>query len=128
MEKEKFEYSYFAPTEEEKRQVELIKSSYEETDTPSEIKKLKSIDKKVKDVPTVWALVLGIIGTLIFGTGFALVLEFNKLLLGIIIAFIGIIPIALAYPVYKFVVKKLKNKYKDEIIALADEILAKDKE
>ena len=123
MEKEKFEYSYFAPTEEEKRQVERIKLSYEETDAPKKIQRLKSLDKVVKETPTIIALILGIIGTLIFGTGFALILEFNRLVLGIIIAFIGIMPIGLAYPLYKVVGNKLKKKYKEEIIQLADEIL-----
>ena len=123
MEKEKFEYSYFAPTEEEKRQVERIKLSYEETDAPKKIQRLKSLDKVVKETPTIIALILGVIGTLIFGTGFALVLEFNRLVLGIIIAFIGIIPIGLAYPMHKLVGNKLKLKHKDEIIELANEIL-----
>lgn len=127
MEKEKFEYSYFAPTKEEKRQVEMIKLFYEESDTPKKIQKLKSLDKMVKETPTIIALILGIIGTLIFGTGFALVLEFNKMVLGIIIAVIGIILIALAYPVYKSVANALKKKHKDKIIKLANEILEEEK-
>jgi amino acid transporter len=127
MEKEKFEYSYFAPTKEEKRQVEMIKLFYEESDTPKKIQKLKSLDKMVKETPTIVALILGIIGTLIFGTGFALVLEFNKMVLGIIIAVIGIILIALAYPVYKSVANALKKKHKDKIIKLANEILEEEK-
>lgn len=120
-----FEFSYSAPTEKEKKEIESIRRQYEtSTDTyQGKLAKIKALDKKVKDVPTVFALCLGIIGTLIFGLGLTLVLEMDKLLLGIICSAIGILPIIAAYPVYNLIYKKKKQKYGPEILKLTDEIL-----
>ena len=129
MEKEKntFEYSYFAPTEEEKRRIASIKRQYEEATDSSEgkINKLKALDSKVKNTATIVALVLGIVGCLIFGTGLALVLEWNELFYGIIVMAIGILPMSLSYPSYSFFIKRGKKKYGKQIIELADELLKK---
>lgn len=120
---EKFEYKYDAPTPLERKQVEEIKKEYQQGSEPSKIEKLKKLDKKVKTLPMVWAYVLGIVGTLIFGTGLALVLEFNLIWWGCGVAVVGVVPIALAYSVYKKIYQYMKKKYGDKIIALSEEIL-----
>jgi hypothetical protein len=52
-----------------------------------------------------------------------MILEWNIWLWGIVLMAVGSIPIALAYPVYKKVLKKYKNRYGEEIIKLSEELL-----
>ena len=68
-------------------------------------------------------LSFGIIGSLIFGLGLTCVLEWEKIVLGIIISCIGLIIISVAYPIYNIIYKHLKNKYSERIIKLSNELL-----
>ena len=121
---ENFSYTYTAPTKNEKKIVEDIRKRYQPVaQEKSEIEKLKKLDKKVNDTPTMVSLVLGIIGTLIFGTGMSMVLEFNLLIWGIVVSSFGLVPLILAYPVYKTIHSKLKKKYAQEILELSEKIL-----
>ena len=45
------------------------------------------------------------------------------LIVGSAICLAGMLPIGLAYPVYKYVLKKCKAKYGGEILRLSEEIL-----
>jgi len=119
---EKFTYTYTAPTENERKEIERIRNKYAPKDQTT-VEKLKTLDKTVHLRPTVWGLTLGTIGTLIFGTGLAFILEWQMLLWGCIISAVGVIPVALAYPVYKRLLDKNKNKYADEILALSEQLL-----
>ena len=124
-EKKTFKYSYHALTEREKLEVESIKNFYTDTKKESAYHKILAIDSKVKSTATIWALVLGVVGILIFGLGLTMILEWNIWLWGIILMIISIPPISIAYPVYGYLIKKGKIKYKDEIIALSDSLLNK---
>lgn len=122
--KEKFEYNYTAPTKEVRDEVENIKNQYLEIDSNDDLTKLRKLNNKVKSIPTVWAICFGIIGTLCFGAGLAFFLELTAYwYFGIPCAIIGIILIALAYPIYSKIHSKVKQKYKDEIIELSNKIL-----
>ena len=81
------------------------------------------LDKKVKRTPVCVALSLGIVGTLIFGLGLTFALEWNMLIIGIIIGGFGCIPMVLAYFAYNKIYNQLLNKHSQEIIALSDELL-----
>ena len=119
-----FNYRYAAPTEEERKEIASIRRQYEPQDKQeTKLEKLRRLDGLVKSVPTVWALVLGVVGTLLFGTGLAMILEWNIWLWGVVFMAIGSIPMALAYPVYKVVLKKYKNRYGEEILRLSEELL-----
>lgn len=121
---EKFNYSYSAVTEEEKKEIERIKRQYEQKPKKeSQLERLKKLDSKVKELPQILALTIGIIGTLIFGVGLTLVLEWNIPVWGVIVGVVGAIIVTLAYPSYKFHTRKLKEKYKDEIIKISNSIL-----
>ena len=126
MEQEKFTYTYVALTEEERAKVNSIKQDYlpkEEQSQESKMQKLLALDAKVKNPPVIIGLVLGIIGTLIFGLGLTTVLEWDNLILGIIISAVGVLPMLVAYPAYKITLKKGKKKYGKEIVKLSEEIL-----
>jgi len=127
---EKFNYTYSAPTEKQKREIEQIRRQYLEKENKNDDKfiRLKRLNSIVKNGATIVALILGVMGVLIFGTGMSLVLEFEKLVLGIVVACIGVIPIAIAAPVYNVVFKHNKKKYGEEILRLSEQLLNVEKD
>ncbi len=124
MKDDKFIYNYSAPTEKEKKQIEEIKRRYQEkTEEENDFIKLKKLDDKVKKSPMIISLILGVIGTLIFGLGLTMILEWKIWVWGIVVMLVGCVPIALAYPVYNLVFNKNKAKYSDEILSLSEKLL-----
>lgn len=125
----KFNYTYSAPTEDERKEIESIRKKYLQTEEKEDkIEKLRKLDEKVTSIPTLWSLVFGIVGTLIFGLGMAMILEWQIIVFGVAVCILGIVPSGLAYPVYKKVLAKQKKKYGDEIITLTNELLSKESE
>lgn len=120
-----FEYTYSAPTEREKKMIENIRRQYSDEVTTSEdkIARVKYLDGKVKNVAVIWALSLGIVGLLVFGTGMSMVLELGEPFWGVVVAAVGCIPMMLSYPVYQSLIKRGKRKYGEEILRLTEEIL-----
>jgi cytochrome c biogenesis protein CcdA len=113
----KFRIDYEGKNDNIKEEVESIRNSYlEKSSSQKKLEELRKIDSKVKNTPLIIALSFGIIGTLVFGFGMSLILEFKNYIFGIIVSIIGMILIALAYPIYSILLKKLKNKYKDKIL------------
>lgn len=124
MEGNKFKYSYTAPSKDERREIEEIKRRYgEENREKGKMTRLRELDKKVKNPPTVVGLTLGIVGTLVFGLGLTFVLEWGNLPLGILLMLSGCLPIAVAYPAYNVTLSRGKKKYGDEILRLSEELL-----
>lgn len=122
----KFEYTYTAPTEEERREILGIRRDYApEKKKLTDLERLRALDKKVKTPPMVVSLVIGVVGLLVFGLGMALALEWELLGWGIAAGALGCIPMGLAYPVYSRILGKQKDKYGEEILALSDKLLAR---
>lgn len=120
----KFSFTYSAPTEAERREIESIRRQYKpESFEENKVERLRRLHSKVTGWATALSLATGVIGLLIFGFGLACVLEFGKTVLGIIVSGFGIPPIAAAYPVYKAMMRRGKAKYGDEIIRLSEELL-----
>lgn len=117
-----FNYTYVAPTRAERKQIERIRESYLPTEENA-FTRLQNLDKKVQTPPMITALTLGIIGTLIFGLGLTFILEWNKLLLGAALSALGLVPILLAYPLYRAVLNRQKKKYAEEILQLSENLL-----
>ena len=94
----------------------------------SKVKALKRLDAKAKQPANIFAYTLGVISSLVLGTGMCLSMEVigagNALSMawGIIIGCIGIIGVSVNYPLYKKLLAKSKNKYATDIIKLANEI------
>lgn len=120
----KFEYTYTAPTELERREINRIIKDYQpQEQADSKLAQLHRLDKRVKNTPMCIALCIGIFGALIFGLGMTLSLEWNNLIAGIIVAIVGAAPMILAHPIYKYICKINKNKYAKQILTLSEEIL-----
>ena len=120
-----FEYTYSAPTEREKRQIESIRKQYAPQSEKAEnaFDRLKKLDAKVNNTATCAALILGVVGILIFGFGLSMILVWNIWLWGIVLMATGCIPMALAYPIYSWLIARGKKKYGEEILRLSEGLL-----
>ena len=124
--KEGFHFTYSATQQQE---VEDIRKKYlpKEEDKMEQLRKLHAIPTQKAQIAS---LAVGIIGTLIMGTGmsFAMtdigaVLGSLSMVLGIAVGFVGMVLVALAYPLYNRVLKKQREKIAPEILRLSDELL-----
>ena len=121
---DKFEYKYSAPTQKERKEVDSIRSQYlPKEEVMTNIDRLRDLDKKVKNPTLIISLTLWIIGTLKFGLGLTFVLEWAKMVVGVILMLVGGIVLGFAYPVYNKTLHKLKAKYGSTIIELSNQIL-----
>ena len=115
---EKFEYTYSAKQQSE---LENIRKKYlpqEET----QMERLRRLDKSAERSGTVISIIVGVIGTLIMGFGMCLCLEWSQFIAGVIIGIAGMVILGLAYPIFKFVTKKQREKIAPEILRLTEEI------
>ena len=119
-----FNYKYTAPTEEERKEIDSIRRQYSaQGKTETKLEKIRRLDSLVKNTATVSSLCVGIVGCLIFGIGITMILEWTIIPWGILLAVIGSVPMALAYPLYKKLLSKGKQKYGEEILKLSEELL-----
>ena len=119
-----FHFKYTAPSQEERKEIDSIRRQYapkEQTET--KLQRLRRLDALVKNTSVISSLCLGIVGVLIFGMGLTMVLEWSMLVFGIVLMIVGAVPMAVAYPVYGWVLRKYKDRYGEEIIRLSDELL-----
>lgn len=123
MSKDKFRYSYAAPTQEERREIESIRARYRTDAHAEDLARLRLLDGRVRRIPMLWALLLGIVGVLLFGLGMAIVLEWEQLAGGIAVSAAGILPMAFAAPVHALAAARAKKKYGAEILRLSDALL-----
>lgn len=120
----KFNYTYSAPTEQERREIDSIRRQYEpQSDKEVKLQKLRMLNSRVQSIPQIISLCIGVLGLLIFGLGLSLVLVWSLYVLGIIIVTLSLPIMIIAYPVYNFVLNEYKKKYGGEILKLSDELL-----
>lgn len=124
MKEDKFIYKHTAPTQEERREIEDLRRRYDDSSKEKDdLTKLRELDAKVKSLPTVIGITLGVVGTLIFGLGLTMVLEWKIIVWGIIVAAIGLLPVAAANPAHDFLFAKNKKKYGEEILKISERLL-----
>ena len=119
-----FNYTYIAPTEEERKEIDSIRKQYlpkEQSET--KLERLRRLNSLVKNSAIIWALTIGVLGCLVFGLGLTMVLEWRVIHWGVLVAVIGCAPMAISYPIYKLVLKKNKARYGEEILRLSEELL-----
>ncbi len=119
-----FNYKYSAPTEKERREIESIRRQYiADGSEEGKLARLKKLHKGIKRDATLPSVLMGVLGTLLFGGGLSLVLEFNILPVGITLSAVGIVFMVLSYPLYNFIFNRKKKKHREEIIRLSNELL-----
>ena len=135
---QKFNYTYSAKEQEE---IKAIRKKYivqgKKGTDEDKITQLRRLDAAVTKKATNISLILGIIGTLIMGTGMSIVMtDIGKMLglqqiyamaIGIGIGVIGIVIVCIAYPIYNQIVKKERKKIAPQIIRLSNELLKQEK-
>ncbi len=120
---DKFEYTYAAPTERERREIESIRKAYLPDEAGEKLRRLRKLNARVRNTAMCVSLTLGVAGVLLFGAGMSLTLSFGRYAAGIALAALGIVPIALAYPVFNRLLRRGKKKYGAEILRLSEELL-----
>lgn len=116
-----FQYSYSARQQSE---IEAIKKKYMPKQE-DKLEQLRKLDKSAETPGTIVGLILGIVGTLVMGTGMSCVMVWADTLfvVGIIFGLLGIVMIASAYPTYKIVTEKQREKLAPRILQLSEELL-----
>ncbi|MGN1235460.1 MAG: hypothetical protein ACI4U2_05735 [Christensenellaceae bacterium] len=121
---EPFEYTYHAPTEAEREEIESIRREYLPSGS-DQLAELKKLDRRVRRGPKTLAVVLAVAGTLVFGGGLSLVLEMERYAVGSLVALVGIGIVLTVAPIYRTVLERNRKKYADRIVKLSDELLKK---
>lgn len=123
---ETFRYTYSAK---EQAEVESIRKKYLPQEE-SKMDQLRKLDRSASQKAQAWALSLGIIGALILGTGMSLCmtelsgfLGGTAMFIGIPVGVVGLVLVALAYPVYNRVLQKQRQRIAPEILRLTEELL-----
>ena len=126
MENHSFEYTYSA---EQQKEIEGIRKKYlpKEEDKMEQLRKLHAIPNRKARAA---ALTVGIIGTLIMGAGMSFImtdigaaLGSLVMALGVFMGIVGMVLVALAYPLYNRVLKNHREKIAPQILSLSDELL-----
>ena len=116
---EVFSYTYSAKQHEE---AENIRKKYI-PQVESKMEYLRRLDKSAEQPGMIASITTGIIGILLLGIGMCCVLEWQGFfIIGIIAGIIGIALIALAYPIFKGVTEKQREKIAPEIIRLTNDL------
>lgn len=119
-ENKSFEYTYSAK---QQKEIEDIRKKY----LPKEedkMEKLRKLDRAAEKPGTIVSLVMGVLGTLLLGVGMSCTMVWSEtfLGLGIVVGCLGIAIVSLAYPVYKKITKKQREKIAEQILALTEEL------
>ena len=126
MEKNSFEYTYSA---ERQQEIEAIRKKYlpKEEDKMEQLRRLHSIPTQKAQAASI---AIGVLGTLILGTGMSLcmtelgaALGHLAMVIGILAGILGLVMVALAYPLYNAVLRKKRQQIAPEILRLSEELL-----
>lgn len=122
VDKEKFEFTYSAK---QQREIEKIRNKYLPKEE-NKIEQLIRLDKQTERPGTIISIVVGILGSLILGVGMCCVLVWNSsmeiFITGIVVGIVGMVVAGVAYPIYKKITKKEREKVADQILALSKEL------
>ena len=110
--------------------VQKIRTQYTEKQH-TELDALKALDAKVKKPANVFAYTYGSVSAVVMGSGMSLVMTDIGIILGmtdvmvpgILIGMVGLVLVALAYPIYIRTLKKERERIAPEILRLSGELL-----
>ena len=121
-----FEYTYSAQQQQE---IEAIRRKYlpREEDKMEQLRRLHySATQKAQAS----SIAIGVLGALILGTGMSLcmtelgaALGHWAMVIGILVGILGLVMVALAYPLYNRVLRKERRRIAPEILRLSEELL-----
>lgn len=126
-----FSYSYSAREQEE---IKRIRKKYAEDSArtdESSIERLRRLDASVTKKGTVASIIVGVISSIVMGAGMSLIMtdigaflpEMLALWIGVALGVVGIVGVALAYPIYKAITKKERERIAPEVLRISEELL-----
>lgn len=124
--KEGFNFTYSAAQQQE---VEEIRKKYLPKEE-NKMEQLRKLHNSASQKAQAASIAVGVIGALIMGTGMSLCmtelsgfLGGTAMFIGIPVGILGMVLVALAYPVYNRVLKKERERIAPEILRLTDELM-----
>lgn len=120
-EENKYNFTYSAN---EQREVKRIRDKYiKKEENPME--RLRRLDASVTQKGMTVSLIVGIVSVLILGVGMCCCLEWSDTMFlpGVVIGAVGIVGMSLAYPLYKRITEKERERIAPEILRLTDELM-----
>lgn len=127
--KDNFSFTYSAAQQQE---IENIRKKYLPTEE-NKMEQLRRLHHSASRKAQLSAVILGVIGALILGAGMSLIMTDlgsilrltgeAALMIGLVVGFLGLGLVALAYPVYNQVLKKERTRIAPEILRLTDELM-----
>ena len=121
-----FKMTYSAQQQEE---IQSIRQKYVPKEE-SKMDKLRALDARVTQKATMVSILVGVLGALILGCGMSLIMsDFGAALgdgafpVGILAGVLGLVLVALAYPMYQRTLKKEREKIAPQILQLTDELM-----
>ena len=126
-----FSYSYSAREQEE---IKRIRKKYAEDSArtdESSIERLRRLDASVTKKGTTVSLIVGTLGSILMGSGMSLIMTdlgaflpgMLSLFIGIAVGVVGMVGVALAYPIYKAITKKERERIAPEVLRISEELL-----
>ena len=117
-----FEYTYSAKQHkevEEIRRKHLPKGKMEE---------LRELDKSAEKPGTIVSVIVGIIGALLLGVGMCCTMVWKSSMFiyvtGIVVGIVGMLIVAAAYPLYKKITKRQREKIAGQVLELVEQLCA----
>lgn len=117
-----FEYTYSAAMQKE---IEEIRKKY----LPKEEDKMETLrrmDREAEKPGMMTSITVGTIGSLFLGVGMCCTMIWGAatwiFVLGVVIGLLGVVIISPAYPIYKKITKKQREKIADQILELTKEL------
>jgi len=124
-----FKFTYSAKEQDE---IKKIRQKYMVQEEDG-MQRLRKLDAQATGKATVASLVLGIVGALLMGIGMSLIMTelagilgmtyMGSIIVGVVCGVVGMILVALAYPVYKKVLMSERDKIAPEVLRLSEELL-----
>ena len=121
-----FEYTYSSA---QRQEIQAIRKKYlpKEEDKMEQLRRLHSIPTQKAQAASI---AIGVLGALILGTGMSIcmtelgaALGHLAMVIGILVGVLGLIFVALAYPIYNSVLRKERRRIAPEILRLSEELL-----
>lgn len=116
-----FQYTYSAREQEE---INRIRSKYVPREK-NKMEQLRLLDAQVSRKATACAIITGVLGALILGTGMSCCMVWGgaAFVPGIIVGVVGMAIVSLAYPLHCRILKRERERIAPEILRLTEELM-----
>ena len=102
-----------------------IRAKYVQSDAAetqeSALARMRRLDARVESKAQIISLAVGIVATLLLGTGMSAMMVWNQPFIGIAVGVVGLAGIIEAFPVYRRVSKQEREKIAPEIVRLSEQ-------